>query len=132
AQLDGGAPLRLVAPQVVLGNQAPPLAALHLGDDQVGNLTAIEDIRAGVADELERPREVRLSPHRSRRRCAVVYEELRPAGRELREQLAIGSDIAAAGRVDDVALREVKRWGDHCRPGEGTVPFPFRIESRDA
>src|SRR5438552_3699477 len=93
-------------------------AGLHLGADQVGNLAAIKDVGAGVADELQRPREVGLSPRRSRRRRAVVYEELRAAGRELREQLAIGGDVAAPGRVDHVALREPDRRGDHRRPGQ--------------
>src|SRR2546430_4085556 len=45
------APLRAVIGEIVLGDQTVP--ALHLGDDRVGDLPAVEHVRSRVGDRSE-------------------------------------------------------------------------------
>ena len=52
------APDRPVGREVLVGDE--PASALHLRDDEVGHPTAVEPVGAGVADRLQRGREVGL------------------------------------------------------------------------
>ena len=129
--LDGLAPFGLVARQIFLGYE--PSAAFHLSHDQVGDLAAIEHAGAGVADELQRAREVVLLPQRPRCGRAVIDEELRPARREARQHLPLVVDVAAAGGVDDVAPPcQADRRRDQRGPWQAAVALPRFVQARDA
>src|SRR6185503_609460 len=83
--LNRRAPLGPVAAQVVFRDQAT--AALHLGDDQVRDLAAIEYVGAGVTDQLQRAGEVGLLPEAARSGRVSAGEKLRARRRELRQAI---------------------------------------------
>src|SRR5205814_5135200 len=104
------------------GDQAP--APLHLGHDEIGDLTAIKDIGSGIAEELERAREIRLLPQFPGWRRAVVGKKLRAARGELGEQLAIAGDVAAARAIHDMPIRQPDRGSEQYRPRQRAEALP--------
>ena len=129
-QLDRRAPFGAIGAQIILRDQST--AALHLGHDQIGDLPAVEDVGTGIADELQRAREVVLLPQRTRHRGAVVREELRATRRELGEQLPVVRDVVAARAVHDMAIREPDRGSKQRGPRERAEALPRRVQAGDA
>ena len=102
-------------------------AALHLRDDQVGDLPLVEDVGTGIADELQRSHEIGLAPHQPRWRRAVVHQELRSARWKAREQFAVRPNVAAPRGIDRVPLRQTDRRREHVFPGQGAVFLPATL-----